>query len=232
MKEIYKTVALLPMKGHSERVPNKNFRQLNGKPLFCWILDALLEIQEIERVVINTDVPERVEHDLHLTTHDRVSIVARSLENCGDYVSMNKIIEEDISNFPAEVYAMTHATNPLLTSTSIQSAIKLHVGNFEDNSYDSLFTVTRHQTRFYDSQARPLNHNPKYLERTQDLDPYFEENSCLYIFSGESFARANNRIGERPFMYEISKTESIDIDTQQDWDLAQLVQRGILEDTE
>ena len=82
------------------------------------------------------------------------------------------------------------------------------------------------QTRFYREDGSPVNHDPNNLVRTQDLEPWFEENSCLYIFSGESFAKTNARIGERPIMLETPKLESIDIDTMEDWAHAAILTKG------
>jgi CMP-N-acetylneuraminic acid synthetase len=86
-----------------------------------------------------------------------------------------------------------------------------------------VFTVNKFQARFYRADGSAVNHDPNNLVRTQDLEPWFEENSNLYIFSAESFAATNARIGKRPLMLEIDKTESVDIDDQQSWDLAEAV---------
>ena len=70
-------------------------------------------------------------------------------------------------------------------------------------AYDSLFGVTRLQTRLWDQLARPINHNPAILLRTQDLPPVYEENSCIYLFTRQTLELRRNRLGERPFMFEI-----------------------------
>jgi len=78
------------------------------------------------------------------------------------------------------------------------------------------------QTRFYRADGSAVNHDPNVLLRTQDLEPWFEENSNLYVFSRDSFAATDARIGRRPLVFETGKLESIDIDDQADWDLALL----------
>ena len=88
---------------------------------------------------------------------------------------------------------------------------------------DFVFTVNKVQARFYRANGSAVNHDPNNLIRTQDLEPWFEENSNLYVFSAESFAATNARIGKRPLMLEMDKTESIDIDDAQSWDLAEAV---------
>ena len=90
-------------------------------------------------------------------------------------------------------------------------------------AYDSLFSVTRLQTRFWDQLTRPINHNPSILLRTQDLPPIYEENSCIYLFEKETLIEHRNRIGERPMMYEIDRSEAFDIDEELDFLLADLM---------
>jgi CMP-N-acetylneuraminic acid synthetase len=217
MKQV---VALLPMKGHSERVPNKNMRDFCGRPLYHWILESLLKSKYVDYVVINTDSP-RIADDA-LRHFDRVKIIERPKEIQGDSVSMNEVIAYDLSRIEAQHFLQTHSTNPLLKSTTIDNAISTYFESLEQ--YDSIFSVTRLQTRLYTSDGRPLNHNPAQLLRTQDLEPIYEENSNLYIFSKTSFMANNrNRLGLNPKMYEIEKLEAIDIDEEEDFILAEVL---------
>ncbi|EXI66415.1 MAG: 3-deoxy-manno-octulosonate cytidylyltransferase [Candidatus Accumulibacter sp. SK-11] len=217
-------VALVPMKANSERVQGKNFRDFCGKPLFRWILDTLLAVEEIDRIIINTDA-RRILASNGLVDTDRVLIRDRRPEICGDLVSMNLVLADDVANVPADVYLMTHTTNPLLSAETIRGAIRVFENARAAGATDSLFTVDRIQTRFYRTDCTPVNHDPDNLIRTQDLEPWFEENSNLYLFTRESFARTNARIGKQPMMYESPRFESIDIDDQQDWDFAVIAAR-------
>jgi CMP-N-acetylneuraminic acid synthetase len=215
-------VALLPMKANSQRVKGKNFRPLHGKPLFSWILDALLAVEEIDQVVINTDARQILAEN-GLTDSSRVLIRDRKAELCGDTVSMNLILADDIAAIDAETYLMTHTTNPMLTPKTIGSALAEYWAGVSAGTADSLFTVNKIQTRFYRVDCSPVNHDPDNLIQTQDLEPWFEENSNLYIFSHASFATTNARIGRKPLMHEMDKMEAIDIDTPEDWALAEAV---------
>ena len=217
-------VALLPMKANSERVKGKNFRDFCGKPLFRWILDTLLEVEEIDQVIINTDA-RQILADNGLTDTDRIKIRDRKSEICGDFVSMNLVLADDVAIVEADIYLMTHTTNPLMGADTIRGALKA----FQESKADSLFTVDKIQTRFYRADASAVNHDPDNLVRTQDLEPWYEENSNLYIFTRESFAKTNARIGKQPMMYEGPQFESIDIDTPQDWDFAVVAARYMLE---
>ena len=213
-----KIVALLPMKANSERVKGKNFRMLAGKPLFQWILDALLANSEIDQVIINTDA-KSILLENGLVEGERVLIRERKSELCGDLVSMNLILADDIANVPADVYLMTHTTNPLLTANTINNALVQFGEN--NNTSDSLFSVNKIQTRFYRKDLSPVNHDPDNLIRTQDLETWYEENSCIFVFSKESFSKTAARIGKSPMMFVTPPLESIDIDEPEDWVLAE-----------
>ncbi len=210
-----KIIALLPMKAHSERVTGKNFRTLEGKALFRWILDSLLNVEEIDQVIINTDARNILKEN-DLNENDKVVIRDRKRELCGDFVSMNLIIEDDINNVDADLYVMTHTTNPLISAETIRQGINL-LG--ENPANDSLFAVNKVRTRFYREDTSPVNHDPDNLIRTQDLEPWYEENSCLYYFTRESFSATKARIGRNPMMMETPPLESLDIDEPHDWDL-------------
>lgn len=214
-----KIVALLPMKANSVRVKGKNFRDFCGKPLFRWILDTLLEVKEIDQIVINTDA-RHILAENGLVETDRIIIRDRRPEICGDHVSMNLVLADDVANVPADMYLMTHTTNPLMSADTIKKAIAAFVEAKAAGEADSLFTVDKVQTRFYRTDASPVNHDPDNLLPTQELEPWFEENSNLYIFAADSFAKTNARIGKQPMMYEGPYFETIDIDTPQDWDFA------------
>ncbi len=209
-------VALVPMRHHSVRVPGKNYRMMAGKPLFHHILDTLLACPEINQIAVDTDSPaimESLEKD-----YPKVIRINRPAHLQADTVPMNEVLLHDTSQVAGDFYLQTHSTNPLLRPDSISQAIRTLEANYP--AYDSLFSVTRVQTRLWDQLARPLNHNPAILLRTQDLPPVFAENSCLYIFRRDHLAVRRNRIGERPFMFEIDATEAWDIDNELDFAVA------------
>ena len=210
-----KIVALLPMKANSERVKGKNFRELAGKPLFKWILDSLLAVDEIDQVVINTDA-RHILAENGLVESERVVIRDRKPELCGDMVSMNLILADDIQAVDADTYIMTHTTNPLISPATIRAGLN----KLTDNpNKDSLFTVNKIQTRFYREDCSAVNHDPDNLLRTQDLEPWFEENSCLFYFTQKSFMTTSARIGKKPLMMVTPPLESLDIDEPHDWEM-------------
>lgn len=216
------------MKANSERVRGKNFRDFCGKPLFRWMLDTLLEVREIDLVVINTDA-RQILADNGLVDSDRVLIRDRKPEICGDFVSMNLVIADDLAAIDASAYLMTHTTNPLMSADTVRKAYAAFREAQAAGRADSLFTVDKIQTRFYRGDGSAVNHDPDNLIRTQDLEPWYEENSNLYIFTRDSFAKTKARIGRQPMMYEGPFFESIDIDTPDDWDFATVAARYLQE---
>lgn len=212
-----KVIALMPMKGESERVPNKNMRDFNGQPLCSVMLDKLVASEHIDRVVVNTDSP--VIKEFIEERYSKVTVVDRPEDLLGHDVSMNKIIGHDIELFPADLYLQTHSTNPLLTLRTIDAAIeKLKADN---GNHDSLFSVTKFQTRFYNQDGSAINHNPEILIKTQDLPALYEENSCIYLFTKEAFSKNNRRIGNAPIMFEMEPIEAVDIDVEDEFVLAE-----------
>lgn len=222
-----KVVALLPMKANSSRVPGKNFKNFCGKPLFNWILDSLLAVDEIDQVVINTDAKDILLKN-GLVETERVIIRQRKESICGDDVSMNLVLADDVENIEADIYLMTHTTNPLLSSDTISKALNQYKNELASGTADSLFTVNKIQTRFYTGDCAPINHDPDNLIPTQDLEPWYEENSNLYLFNRDSFASTKARIGSNPTMMVSPLLECSDIDTPDDWDQAVVMTQYML----
>jgi len=196
----------------------KNF---NGEPLYHSIMKSLLTSKYIDKVVINTD-SEIIANDAKENFGKKIIIIDRPTEIQSGDISMNIIIDYDLQKLDGEHFLQTHSTNPLLRAETIDKAIEQYFEKL--NEYDSLFGVTKVQTRFYDKNANPINHNPEELLRTQDLEPLYEENSNFYIFSKESFENSNKkRIGLKPHIFEINKLEAVDIDEPEDFKLAELL---------
>ena len=208
-----KIVALVPMRHHSQRVPGKNYRVIAGKPLFQHVIETLLAVPEITEVVVDTDSDSVMDG---LREHfPQVQIINRPEHLRADDVPMNRILVHDTDQVPADFYLQTHSTNPLLKPETVSRAINLFLAGYPN--HDSLFSVTRLQTRLYDKDGNAINHNPKELIQTQDLPPVYEENSCLYIFTRENLIVKQHRISDHPAMFEIDADEAWDIDEELDF---------------
>ncbi|MCZ2223456.1 MAG: acylneuraminate cytidylyltransferase family protein [Chitinophagales bacterium] len=213
-------VALVPMRHSSERVPGKNYRDFAGKPLFFHITESLLKCKLITTVVIDTDSPTVIDLSKQYFG-DKIKILERPEHLRDGSIPMNDVLLNAISQIPADFYLQTHSTNPILKPETIESAVEKFLEIFP--MYDSLFTVTRKNVRYWDSLARPINHNQNILLRTQDLPPVFEENSCLYLFSREILQRKHNRIGDRPYLFEMPEIEAQDIDVELNFKVAEFL---------
>lgn len=210
--------ALMPMRHYSERVKGKNYRPFgDGRPLFEHALSALVDCPLINKVVINTD--SHTVKSICADKYPSVVIHDRPEKLQDGSVPMNAIIAYDVERLESDFFLQTHSTNPLIGSNNFTNAISTF---FENRPlYDSLFSVTRLQTRLWDSLARPINHNRDILLRTQDLPSIYEENSCFYIFHRNAIESQGLRIGSRPYLYELDKISATDIDEEVDFLMAE-----------
>ena len=216
-----KLIALVPMRHHSQRVPGKNYRDLAGKPLYQHIIETLLAVPEVNEIVVDTD-SDPVMDGLR-KNFPRVKIINRPEHLRADDMPMNEILIHDTEQFPADFYLQTHSTNPLLKAETISDAIQAFKNNFL--GLDSLFSVTRWQSRFYDRDGNAVNHNPRELIQTQDLPPMYEENSCIYIFNRANLMAKRHRISDHPLMFEIPRLEAVDIDEESDFQIANILMK-------
>jgi|SRR5680860_1630403 len=210
-----KIVAILPMRHSSERVVGKNYRNLGDKPLFHHILDTLLVVPEISQVVIDTDSPT-IKAQVR-EKYDPVRVIDRPEHLRDGNIAMNEVLLNTTSVVEADLYLQTHSTNPFLRPETIQRSIDV-LQKSEDA--DSLFGVTRLQARLWRPDGAAINHDPGRLLRTQDLEPVYLENSCLYLFDRPTLLRKGNRIGDNPVLFEIEPREALDIDDESDFQLA------------
>jgi CMP-N-acetylneuraminic acid synthetase len=214
------------MRHHSSRVPGKNYRPFAGRPLYHHIVSELLNCSQVTQVIIDTDSDLiRADAAKHFP---QVKVIARPEKLRADTTPMNDVLLHTTSVVEAHFYLQTHSTNPLLSSQTITRAIEQLAASYP--AHDSLFGVTRVQSRLWDQLARPINHNPSILLRTQDLPPVFLENSCLYIFTRKTLEQHYNRIGARPMMFEIDRNEAADIDEEIDFWVAELMYMQRTED--
>jgi CMP-N-acetylneuraminic acid synthetase len=212
-------VAIVPMRHASERVPQKNYRPFAGLPLYHHVVGSLLAAGAVDEVLIDTDSPLIMEDAAR--SFPQVTVIERPERLRGGHVPMNDVLLHDVTRLTADWYLQTHSTNPLLRPETIDRAVAELLASVPD--HDSLFSVTRLQTRLWDAAGRPMNHDPAVLLRTQDLPPVYEENSCLYVFSREGLEARHNRIGARPLLFEIEREEASDIDEELDFAVAEFL---------
>jgi CMP-N-acetylneuraminic acid synthetase len=204
-----KADAIVPIKKNSVRIPNKNFKLLNGKPLYKYILETLQNCRLVDKIFVDTDVKKNIDFE-------GVTIINRPQQLRGDHVSVNRLIEHDLQFSESEYFIQTHVTNPFVTASTIDKAIK-----YSMIKKKPVFGVTEIYGRLWTNDSIPLNHNPEVLERTQDLKPVLLDNSCFYVFSKSFFDRYKMRMNASSIAYPLGTAEYLDLDDDVDWRIAE-----------
>ena len=205
--------AIVPMRHASERVTGKNYRELAGKPLYHYIVETLQQCAAVTKIVIDTD-SAAIQSDA-ASHFPEVAVVERPQHLRDGHIPMNDVLLYRVDELSADFILQTHSTNPLLRVSTLERALNDFLAAYP--GHDSMFSVTRLQTRLWMEEAKPLNHDPNVLLRTQDLPPVFEENSCFYIFPPDLLRERRNRIGRSPLMFEVPLEEAWDIDEEIDF---------------
>ena len=214
-----KTVALIPIKLGSKRVPQKNIRPFfDGTPLMHFIQKACLNSKLIDEVYIycsNEDVKEYVLPEVHfLKRPDYLD---------GDTANANDIIREFIKAVDADIYVNAHTTSPFAKTETIDDLIS----KVASGEYDSAFCAENIKT-FLWSEGKPLNFDPSHFPRTQDLPDIYGETSIAYVFTKQSFLTHNRRLGAKPYIKEVGKIEAMDIDYPEDFEIADAVYKEVV----
>lgn len=208
----YDSVALIPVKSQSHRLPNKNFRDFHGYPLFENFFRKLDATNPFDAVFVNTDSVEvkKTAKEYAFEIIDRPEYLSE------DDANGNDLLLFDADNIDAHYYFQMFVTAPLLRPETIWDCHDI-LTNSED--YDSIFTV-ENDTTWYWQGSSPLNYNPEQLPRSQDVDPVYKESTGLYGISSEALKLRKCRIGNNPYLYIINPVEAIDVDEKIDLDIA------------
>src|SRR3954451_23741650 len=157
------------MRHTSERVPGKNYRMFDGQPLFHYIVRTLLSARSVARVVIDTDSPTI--REAAAVDFPGVTVLDRPAHLRDGHIAMNEVLKNDVEQLNGDWFLQTHSTNPLLRAATIDRAVEVFFAS--QPTHDSLFSVTRLQTRLWSADGQPINHDPHVLLRTQDLPPVY-----------------------------------------------------------
>lgn len=211
-------IAVVPMKLNNRRLPQKNTRAFsNGKPLCHYILKTLCQIEDIEKVYVYCS-------DLAIQEYipDEVVLLKRDKSFDTDATSMTDILKAFAKEIPADIYVMTHTTAPFIQKHSIIRAID----KVASGDYDSAFAARRLQD-FLWKDGRPINYNPDNIPRTQDLPIIYVETSGFYVYN-QDVIKKGRRIGDKPYIEEVSEIESVDIDEPEDFFIADAIHNHLL----
>ncbi len=208
-----KVVSFIPIKLNNQRLPGKNLMELDGKPLCNYIFDTIRKVDTInEKYVYCSD--EKIKSYIP----EGITFLRRDPYLDGYQVKGLEIIDYFIRDVDADIYVLTHVTQPFTKPESIKKALDkvLHEG------YDSAFSCICMQDYCW-YQGKPFNYDMKDIVTTQNLEPVYVETGAFFIFRKEVFTKMHQRIGKNPYMCVIDQFEAVDIDTQEDFDFAKAV---------
>ena len=209
-----KIVAVVPMKLNNTRLPQKNTKPFhNGKPLCHYILSTLLQVEEIDEVYVYCS-----SEDIQNYIPEGVKYLKRSQTLDTDTTKMNEVLASFAGEVYADMYVMTHTTAPFISADSIKKGIAA----VKSGEYDSAFAVKKLQD-FLWKDGKPFNYELNQIPRTQDLPVLYEETSGFYIYRPQVITELNRRIGNHPYMVEVSEIERVDIDEKEDFEIADAI---------
>lgn len=206
-----RVVAVMPIKLNNERLPGKNTKLLGTKPLLQYELDNLLEIELLDSV------------NVYCSDDAIISFLPEGVR----YIKRPKVLDLPTSNFTqifeffmrevdAEIYVYAHATAPYVTVDTMRECIEA----VKSGKYDSAFCAVKIQDYLW-KNGEPLNFDASNLPRSQDLEPIYRETSGVYVFTKEVFKKYRRRIGANPLIKEVSFKEAVDINNQEDFQIAE-----------
>lgn len=214
-----KTVALIPIKLHSSRLPNKNIKPFfDGTPLMAFIQKTCLASSMIDEVYVYCS-----DESVRPYVIDGVKLLKRPEYLDGDSINANDIIREFMKSVEADIYVNAHTTSPFARTESINECIS----RVASGEFDSAFCAEAVRT-FMWQNGKPINFDPSHFPRTQDLPLILAETSIAYVFPKETFTKYNRRVGVKPYVHKVSKIEALDIDYPEDFAIANAVYRSMM----
>ena len=212
-----KVVSFIPIKLNNQRLPGKNTMMLAGRPTCDYIFEAICDVDIInEKYVYCSD--ESIISYIKPYEAKGLRFLKRDTYLDGFQVKGLEIIERFIKDVDADIYVLTHVTQPFTKSESIKIALE----KVMSGEYDSAFSAVELQDYMW-KDGKPFNYDMKNIVRTQDLEPIYMETGAFFIFRKEVFTELGQRIGNKPYLHIIDQFEAVDIDTAEDFEFAKAV---------
>lgn len=212
-----KVVSFIPIKLNNQRLPGKNLLPLDGRPVCDYLFDTISQIDEIdEKYVYCSD--EAIKPYIAPYKDKGLQFLKRDSYLDGFLVKGLEIIDRFVKDVDADIYVLTHVTQPFTKADSISNALKKVVSG----EYDSAFSAIELQDYMW-MNGKPFNYDMKNIVRTQDLEPIYQETGAFFIFRKEVYTELGQRIGNHPYISQIDQFEAVDIDTKEDFEFAQVV---------
>lgn len=208
-----KVVSFIPIKLNNQRLPGKNTLPLGDKLMCDYIFETVKGISEIDEKYVYCSSDSIKEH-----IPQGLIYLKRDPYLDGFQVKGLEIIEYFVRDVDADIYVLTHVTQPFTKADSIKEALC----RVMSGEYDSAFSVLEMQDYCW-YQRKPLNYDMQDIVTTQNLEPVYMETGAFYIFTREVFEKYHQRIGKKPYMKIIGQLEAVDVDTAEDYRMAQIV---------
>jgi CMP-N-acetylneuraminic acid synthetase len=222
-----KVICFLPCRAGSERVKDKNTRQFAGVEggLLKIKLDQLIRCPLIDTIVISTDDPKVI--DVSKQYGNRIRIDNRPSELATSETSTDDLIKYAARIIREPHILWTHVTSPFAGEELYTRAINDYFRLIKTGKYDSLMSVTPIRVHIWNREGNPVNYTREGLRwpRSQQVEPMFEVNSAIFINSRDNYIKYGDRIGLKPYLFEMERTDSLDIDYEDDFILAESIFR-------
>ena len=215
-----KVVAMIPVKLNNERLPNKNLKRFDdGTPMCHLVFNTLSQVEEIDEIYCYCSSPKIKEY---LT--GRVQFLQRSESLDTPQTKVGDFIGAFINDVDADILVLSHVTSPFLHAGTVKKCIDA----VKSGDHDSAFTAFKFQEYLW-KNGKPLNFVPSNIPRTQDLPMIQVETSGCFTFTKKLFEETGRRVGYNPFICEVDKIESVDIDYKQDFEIANAIYMYLLQ---
>ena len=213
-----KVVAFATIKLQSQRVPHKNTQPIGSKPLCYHILNTALQVDGIDEIYVYCSDDTVVKY-----IPKNVKFLRREPWLDGDEIRAKDTYTAFLNDIDVDIYIALCTTSPFTLKETLQNA--LNKVKYEE--YDSAFSAKKFQT-FAWYKNNPINYDLTNVPRTQDIEPIYVETSAFFIFTKELWKNHSRRIGFKPYIQEVGEIESIDIDTMEDLEFAQIIAERVL----
>ena len=205
-----KIVAIIPIKSKSKRVKNKNFKIINKKPLYHFLLSKLKRCN-FDEIFIDSDSPIIEKY----CKKNNFKFIKRLPKLALDSANGNDLLNYHAKVIDADIYFQLFVTAPLLSVNTINKCIKI-LKNSKTN--DSILTTKKIFSWFW-FKKKPINYSPRLLPRSQDAQPIIQETTGLYGIKKNALKSFKCRIGKKPFFFDTPANESIDLDNKEDFEI-------------
>ena len=212
-----KIVAIIPAKGTSQRLENKNLYKIGTTTLVERACEKLLNSKLIDAVYLDTESESVKLHCQHLEKRG-LKILSRPAQLATNDTGANEMLMYALHSIEeCDLLIQTFATSPLITINTIDNCIEKFLES--GNDYDSFFTVSKMQEYFWNENEEPINFSTVQLPNSFQLAPMYMETHGLYGVFSNSLLANKTRVGKKPMMITIPKIESFDIDDKEDLEI-------------